>query len=387
MRKGTFRLAAVRGAQSLYARPGASRAVTSRRAACLVLAASLFLLASCKKEAGWQTDYDAALKDAEAKGRSVLALFSGEDWDGRTQTFRTDVLDTDEFKEFVKDSYVLLNVDLSEAEQAAAIPKEGADEKEQAEAARVQAGIDTKLGLIRRYGVSSYPSLYLLSKEGYVLSIVQYSEGLTAPSVLKEILEEQEEGIAAVSAAISRMQASSGADKVRAIDQLYEATPEAGRAVLAPLVKEVPSLDPGDVSGLVGKYEFIRTYDEAIANISEGKRDGVVESFVAIAEGGHLSPAQKLEAYYNAAYLMALFGEDDYDRMYELLQKAMESDPAGNMQADSHSGESAVASEPAGGRMEKIAALMKMVAQMRDIVGQDGGVSPGAGASGPAAAN
>ena len=86
--------------------------------------------------------------------------------------------------------------------------------------------------------------------------------------------------------------------------------------------------------------------------MSEGKNEGVADSFVSIAEHGHLSPAQKLEAYYNAAYLMALFGESDYDRMHELLGKAQESDP-----------ESV--------RMEDITNLMTMLAQMRDIMSED----------------
>ena len=117
-------------------------------------------------------------------------------------------------------------------------------------------------------------------------------------------------------------------------------------------MREVPSLDPSDASGLVGKYEFIRVYEDAIEKTSEGVRDGVAESFVEIAENGHLSPAQKFEAFYNAAYLMALFGDKDFDRMYWLLGKAQEADPE-NI------------------RREDITDLMAMIAQMRDIISGD----------------
>ena len=181
-----------------------------RKAVLLLAAASLLLLASCKKKVLWQTDFDAALGDAGATGRSVLVLFSGEDWDGKSSVFRSEVLDTDEFKDSVKDSYVLLNIDLSEAEQAKAIAAEDADEKARAEAEKLRADIETKTGILRRYGVSSYPSIYLLSEDGYVLSIVQYSEGLTSPAVLDEILEEQAGSIQAVLLAIARVRSSSG---------------------------------------------------------------------------------------------------------------------------------------------------------------------------------
>lgn len=324
----------------------------------LLLLAVLFLCVSCRKKTVWHTDYDAALQDAKAQGKELFVLFSGEDWDGKTAGFRTDVLNTEEFTAFVKDRYVLLNIDLSEAEQANAIAAPDADERAKADAARLQSAIDAKNTVIRLYGISSYPTVCILSSEGYVLSFVQYNEGLNAPSVLTDVLDELAPAMADVSAAIRQVQLSAGAEKVRAIDSLYTATPEAGRRPLAALVREVPALDPGNESGLVGKYEFIRAYDEAIENLSEGKNDGVVDSFVMLAEEGHLNPAQKLEAYYNAAYLMALLGDSDYDRMFELLQKAQDVDPE-NV------------------RMEDIADLKQMISRMRDIMNQDEGFLPG----------
>lgn len=330
----------------------------SRLFLLLLLPAVLFLCASCRKKTVWQIDYDAALQAAKAQGKDVFVLFSGEDWDGKTAGFRTDVLDTEEFSAFVKDKYVLLNIDLSEAEQANAIAAPDADERAKADAARLQSDIDAKNTVIRLYGISSYPTVCILSNEGYVLSFVQYNEGLNSPSVLMDVLDELAPGMTEVSAAIRQVQLSAGAEKVRAIDSLYTVTPEAGRRPLAGLVREVPSLDPADESGLVGKYEFIKTYDEVIESLSDGRNEGVVEFFVTLAEHGHLGPAQKLEAYYNAAYLMALLGDSDYDRMFELLQKAQDVDPE-NV------------------RMEDIANLKQMISQMRDIMNQDEGFLPG----------
>ncbi|MBP5463656.1 MAG: hypothetical protein J6Y13_00500, partial [Treponema sp.] len=224
--------------------------------------------------------------------------------------------------------------------------------------ARLQSVIDAKNTAIRLYGISSYPTVCILSSEGYVLSFVQYNEGLNSPSVLTDVLDELAPAMADVSAALAQVQGAVGVEKVRAIDRLYTVTPEAGRRPLAALVREVPSLDPANVSGLVGKYEFIKTYDEVIESLSEGRNEGVVEAFVTLAEHGHLDPAQKLEAYYNAAYLMALLGDSDYDRMFELLQKAQDVDP-----------ESV--------KMEDIANLKQMISQMRDIMNQDEGFLPG----------
>ena len=180
---------------------------------------------------------------------------------------------------------------------------------------------------------------------------------------MQEIFSEQADGIQSVSSAIARVQSSGGADKAKAIDALYESTPEAGRKPLGALIRELPSLDPADTNKLAGKYEFISTYEDAIENMSEGIRDGVAESFINIAEKGHLSPGQKFEAYYNAAYIMALLGDSDYDKMHELLGKAQESDPE-NM------------------RMEDVTNLMTMIAQMRDIMNQNDDAFSYPGASG-----
>ncbi|MBP5463744.1 MAG: thioredoxin family protein, partial [Treponema sp.] len=178
----------------------------------------LFLFASCRKKTVWQTDYDAALQDAKTQGKDVFVLFSGEDWDGKTTGFRTEVLDTEEFSAFVKDKYVLLNIDLSEAEQANAIAAADADDQAKADAARLQSSIDAKNAIIQRYSISSYPTVCILSNEGYVLSFIQYNEGLNSPSVLMEVLDELAPAMADVSAAIRQVQLSAGAEKVRAID-------------------------------------------------------------------------------------------------------------------------------------------------------------------------
>ena len=329
--------------------------------AVLFLAALVLVcgtLTSCQKKSKWLTDLDEAKKEAEMQNKDILALFSGEDWDGKTTTFRVDVLDTEEFYRMVKEQYVLLNIDLSQSEQAHAITGSDATEQQKVDAEIVQQGIDAKQAVVRRYGVSSCPVIYILSKEGYVLSLLSYSEGINSPTVFHNILEEQKESMANISALISKVAMSEGVEKARAINALYDATPEPGRRELDSLIKSFASLDSNNQTGLLGKYEFINTYNDAVKNISEGNKSGVVDSFVRIAENGHLDQDTKQQAYYNAAYLMAVLGDRDYDKMYSLLQKAQD-----------------VA--PESPRAKDVSAMMEMVSKMRDLVNQADSLFPG----------
>ncbi len=284
-------------------------------AACFAI---LVYCTSCSKKPVWYDDLTQAKAAAEKQNKNIFLFFSGEDWDEKTSGFKTSVLSTSEFMSSVGKKYVLANLDLSQAQYASTIGEENTSEKSKA--------LQKKRDIIQQYGVVQIPVIYLLSKEGYVLSIIHYNESMTSVSALQDVLSVSDDNIQEVSACIDAVNSSSGTDKVRAIDSLYEATISTGRYVLAPLVSQVASLDINNETGLVGKYEFITTYNNAVDKFSLDETAGIAESFAEIAETGHLDPIRKQEAYYNAAFIMAVIGDSDYDTMYGYLQKALAQD-------------------------------------------------------------
>ncbi len=306
-----------------------------KNAAFLSIILFSLLLASCSAKAKWFTKLDDALQSAGERQKPIFLLFSGEDWDGATPTFKKDVLDTRDFAEDFKNDYVLVKLDFSQSEYAKTVLDENSSPKQREEADRILAEYDEKERLASLYGLNNqYPCVYLLSKEGYVLCAIPYSEAIKSVADLENLIGIQQSVVTQLSSLIERVNASEGAEKAKAIDALYEATPEAYRLPLAPLTASVASLDAQNTSGLRGKYELISAWNNAMIEIQNGDTDATVDKYLAACEGGMLSPDQKQEAYYTAAYMMAVLGSSDFDRMYSLLQKSMEAAPESGRAAD-----------------------------------------------------
>ena len=108
-----------------------------------------FALAAPLCAAEWMTDCDAALRKAGEENKLVLMDFTGSDWCGACIQMRQRVLDTPEFQAYADAHLVLLEVDLPR--NAAKLGQEGYN--------RNQA-------LVRRHGVSAYPTIVVLNAQG-----------------------------------------------------------------------------------------------------------------------------------------------------------------------------------------------------------------------------
>ena len=62
-------------------------------------------------DSDWLTDYDTALEKAATKERNMLIYFTGSDWCPPCKMLKTDLFETDEFKN-IAHKYVLLYIDL-----------------------------------------------------------------------------------------------------------------------------------------------------------------------------------------------------------------------------------------------------------------------------------
>ena len=70
---------------------------------------------------GWMTDYDAALKKAEAEKKFVYVLFTGSDWCHWCKKLRNDVLEKKAFQKFAKEKMILVYCDFPRKQQ---LPRE-----------------------------------------------------------------------------------------------------------------------------------------------------------------------------------------------------------------------------------------------------------------------
>lgn len=116
--------------------------------------------AFAKTPEGWTDDYDAALRQAAAEKKNVLADFSGSDWCKWCQRLDQEVFATDMFRRHAPDRYVLLYVDLP------------ADPKALSEKAR-----ERNLKLAQRFEVRAFPTVLVLDATGAELARLGYQKG------------------------------------------------------------------------------------------------------------------------------------------------------------------------------------------------------------------
>jgi uncharacterized protein YyaL (SSP411 family) len=113
----------------------------------------------------WQTSLPAALAEAKATQKPVLAVFSGSDWCKPCIMLKQEVFDQPEFASFAKDRFVLVRFDFPRNKKNQ-LDKTQTKLNEQAAEQLNKAG--------------EFPAVVLLSPEGKILARTGYRPGGTA---------------------------------------------------------------------------------------------------------------------------------------------------------------------------------------------------------------
>ena len=114
----------------------------------LALAGALLFLDSARAELAWQTDYNAALKQAKDEGKLVFIDFTGSDWCGWCMKLKAEVFDTPDFAAFANANFVLVEADFPRHKQLSAQQKASND------------------ALASRFNVDGYPTIYIVNGDG-----------------------------------------------------------------------------------------------------------------------------------------------------------------------------------------------------------------------------
>ena len=295
----------------------------------LVIFASTLI--SCNNGKKWYTDFDEASAKAKKSGKNIFLLFSGDDWDKTSASFKEAVLHTDEFAREIGKKYILLNLDFSQDEFSRSEVEESASDEEKKAAKEIADRYRAKERLVLEYHVQQYPAIYITTAEGFYIDSINYDVSFTDFASFDEKFKNHQGLISRANDLILSIKKTNGKDKVLAIDAFYEATPSDYQPLLSPLFKEVPSLDEANETGLLGKYELAAAYIQSFEIANEGNVDGAVTVITSAAENSalHLDKDQKQLAYYTGAYILSLSGSHDFDRILNLLQKAYDASPNG----------------------------------------------------------
>lgn len=161
----------------------------------LVLGVALALLPAGAVE--WLTNVEEAQKLAAEQGKAVLVDFTGTDWCVYCREMHAKVLDTPEFEAYAAPKFVCVEMDLP---HKPLLPK---------------AQLEYNRGIVKRYGVTGYPTLLVLNTAGEVTG--GFIGGKAELGYVSEQLD-----IALENAKnLPRLAELTGAERVHALQNLY----------------------------------------------------------------------------------------------------------------------------------------------------------------------
>jgi thioredoxin-related protein len=186
---------------------------------------------------GWISDFEAAKKQAVEQKKDLLLDFTGSDWCGWCIKLNDEVFKHDAFKNGVKDSFVLVELDF---------PKDKSKLTEQIQTQNKELG--------KKYAVRGYPTILLCDADGRPYAATGYQEG--GPEKYVTHLNELRGNKAKRDEALAKAEKSQGVDKAKAlVDALGAMSLDDGivASFYGDVTAQITAADPNDETGFTGK--------------------------------------------------------------------------------------------------------------------------------------
>jgi thioredoxin-related protein len=224
---------------------------------------------------GWTHDFAAARKQAADEKKDLLIDFTGSDWCGWCIKLVNEVFKHDAFKDGVKDTFVLVEIDF---------PK---DKTKVSDEVRAQ---NEKLQEL--YGIEGFPTILLTDAEGRPYASTGYQAG--GPEKYVAHLNELRTKRTARDEAFAKAEKAEGVEKAKALIAALDAMNLSEAAVAgfyADVVKRIKAADPEDVTGFGKKAAAagrLKAFQEQLQELAGNKdMDGALKLVdKTLAEGG-----------------------------------------------------------------------------------------------------
>jgi len=275
----------------------------------------------------WLNSFSDAKTAAQQADKKIILFVSADDSDNLSAVLKENILFKDEFVAAETQKYVLVNLDFSESVYEAAQVPEDASSAEKKAAAAAKKQLEENMDVATYYSVQMSPTIYLLSKEGYVIVQLVLDDAVTSIEAFDAEVDSHAEKIKAFDEALEKTKKGTNLEKVSAIDDFYALTERRHAYHLAPLAREVLKLDPKNESGLAGKYVIELAQVEATDYALKNDMSGMATAFEKAAKNDLLTAEQKQEMYYYAGYYLGGSGSTDYTRVRDYIQKAYDACP------------------------------------------------------------
>ncbi|MBP5329070.1 MAG: thioredoxin family protein [Spirochaetaceae bacterium] len=286
-------------------------AVISVLAAAVIGCGIWFLVTNATASKSWINDFEAAKTAAEKGKKSIMLLFSGDEWDDNTsKNLKESVFYTDAFIKKAGKRFVLVNLDIP-------LDEDGVSEEE----------LEKLYVLAATYALERTPTLVLLDKDGASYGTITDTQVMATTDELFKAVDLIESNKKKIASLTKKIAVSKGIQKVKYIDEMFEATDVNGRESMIDYIREIPELDPSNKTGVLGKYMLFLAYFDVASHLQNNQPQEAVNCFLNLTKIETLTAEEKQQAYYMAAYLSAYTGQGSKELILDYLKKAIDMAP------------------------------------------------------------
>jgi len=292
----------------------------------------LLLLVSCGKKVilddyGCFLRYEDAYNNAQKKKLPMLVFFTSEGDDELNTQFVADIFKSADFATEILSKYSVYHADFSQNAFQKTVDAENPDSEEQELANTYTEILQDNYGKAMLFSVETMPSVFLCTKEGFVVSSLDFDSDFVNMQEFRDTLDEYAPELEKFNSMVEASKKGSSSDKLDAIDTLYNATDGEYTLFLLPLIEEYIKLDKENKSGLCGKYILAQAEAIALSAYSKGDVETAVKTYLEAANNSFVNDEGKQECFYTAAYLVSFSGSEDYSGILSYLQTAYELAP------------------------------------------------------------
>lgn len=308
----------------------------------VVLSASLImLLASCSKKnvnktrkpsenidsSVWIDNLIDGKAAAKKENKKIFLFFSGDDQDGASLEMKNDVFLTQDFLDKYTQKYVLVNLDFSNSLFEASKADPLATDEEKNAAGQIEERLQENMRDASLYDIQGTPAFYILTKEGYVITEVIFEDKVSSIEQVDSAFENLTETIAIYENTMESTKTGSDADRLNAIENLFEITDSQHRYLLVDFSALFIKLDKKNETGKVGKHVVAIANANAVQAYMNSDPLAASDQFANAAKSKYLKAEEKQQCYYTAGYLYAQSNATDFAKIKSYFEKAYEADP------------------------------------------------------------
>lgn len=287
------------------------------------------MFTACSKAKIITDDFDEAKKLAANSNKDILVIVTTDGDDLTSSEFISKVLNNSSFNSAVKDKYIVAHLDFSSSTYKKTVATEDSSEKERQEANIYSEKVYRNSIFANALNVEATPAAYLVTKDPYVISTVNFDSMTPDYNDFISALAEATDQVGFYHEQLDIINKGTISEKIAAIDELINITEVVHLPFLADKVESLIQMDTQNESGLLYKYLVLHAKIKATDAMSSRDYEAAAGIFENLAQNKDLPLEEKQDAYYNAAYVLTFASNPDFNRIVSFLTAAIEVNPEG----------------------------------------------------------